>query len=376
MKNILHLMKKEFLQTIREKKMIGVIFIAPIFQLILLGYAANIDIKQISLVVCDKEKSQKSVDFISQFTNSGYFEITGYVNNSNEIEELINNGKSIFGLVIPNDFSKKILANNNTYIQVYADGSDANAANIALGYAKQITSSYSNAIMIENIKKAGRNIDIARVMPEPRIWYNPDLKSSNYMIPGVLALILMIITFTMTSLGIVREKEMGTLEQLIVTPIKRHEFILGKLLPFALFGVIDMVVILTLAQVWFDVPLRGNILTLYGLSGLYLLTTLGLGLMVSTFSKTQQQAMMTAMFYIMMPFMFLSGFAFPVENMPPILQFISNFIPLKYYLTIVRGIFLKGNTLLELWKEAAIMLLFGILILSASIKRFNKKLDW
>jgi ABC-2 type transport system permease protein len=137
-----------------------------------------------------------------------------------------------------------------------------------------------------------------------------------------------------------------------------------------------MVVILTLAQVWFDVPLRGNILTLYGLSGLYLLTELGLGLMVSTFSKTQQQAMMTAMFYIMMPFMFLSGFAFPVENMPPILQFVSNFIPLKYYLTIVRGIFLKGNTLLELWKEAAIMLLFGILILSASIKRFNKKLDW
>ena len=376
MKNIIHLMKKEFIQTMRERKMIGVILIAPIIQLILLGYAANVDIKKISLVICDKEKTQKSVDFISQFTNSGYFEITDYVNNSNEIEEVISNGKSAFGLIIPNDFSKKILANNNTYIQVYADGSDANAANIALGYAKQITSSYSNAIMIENIKKSGRNIDIARIIPEPRVWYNPDLKSSNYMIPGVLALILMIITFGMTSLAIVREKEIGTLEQLIVTPIKRHEFILGKLLPFALFGIIDMVIILTLAQVWFGVPLKGNIITLYGLSGLYLLTTLGLGLMVSTFSKTQQQAMMTSMFFIMMPFMFLSGFAFPVENMPSILQLVSNFIPLKYYLTIVRGIFLKGNTLLELWKETLIMLLLGIFILSISIKRFNKKMDW
>lgn len=376
MKNIIHLMKKEFLQTIREKKMIGIILVAPVIQLMFLGYAANIDIKQISLVVCDNERTQKSVEYISRFTNSGYFEITGYVNNSNEIEELINKGKSVFGLIVPKDFSKKILANNSTYIQVYADGSDANAANIALGYARQITSSYSNAIMIENIKKVGRNIDVAMVLPEPRVWYNPDLKSSNYMIPGVLALILMIITFAMTSLGIVREKEMGTLEQLIVTPIKRHEFILGKLLPFALFGVIDMVIILTLAQVWFEVPLRGNIITLYGLSGLYLLTTLGLGLMVSTFSKTQQQAMMTAMFFVMMPFMFLSGFAFPIDNMPIILQFLSNFIPLKYYLTIVRGIFLKGNTLLELWKETVALIFFGIFILSISIKRFNKKLDW
>jgi len=376
MKNIIHLMKKEFLQTIRERKMIGSIFIAPILQLFMLGYAANIDIKEISLVICDKELSQKSVDFVSQFTNSGYFQITGYANNSNEIEELISNGKSVLGLVIPNDFSKKILANNSIYIQVYVDGSDANAANIALGYTKQIASSYSNAIMIENIKKSGKNLNIARVLPEPRVWYNPDLKSSNYMIPGVLALILMIITCTMSSLGIVREKEIGTLEQLIVTPIKRHEFILGKLLPFALFGVIDMVIILTLAQVWFEVPLRGNIITLYGLSGLYLLTTLGLGLMVSTFSKTQQQAMMTAMFFVMMPFMFLSGFAFPIDNMPTILQFLSNFIPLKYYLTIVRGIFLKGNTLLELWKETVALIFFGIFILSISIKRFNKKLDW
>jgi ABC-2 type transport system permease protein len=376
MKNIIHLMKKEFLQTIRERKMIGSIFIAPIIQLFMLGYAANLDIKEISLVVCDKERSQKSVDFISQFTNSGYFQITGYANNSNEIEELISNGKSVLGLVIPNDFSKKILANNSTYIQIYVDGSDANAANIALGYTKQITSSYSNVIMTENIKKSGRNLNIARVLPEPRVWYNPDLKSSNYMIPGVLALILMIITSTMSSLGIVREKEIGTLEQLIVTPIKRYEFILGKLLPFALFGIIDMIIVLTLAQFWFDVPLRGNIITLYVLSGLYLLTTLGLGLMVSTFSKTQQQAMMTSMFFVIMPFMFLSGFAFPIDNMPPIIQFISNVVPLKYYLIIVRGIFLKGNTLLELWKETVTLIFFGIFILSISIKRFNKKLDW
>jgi ABC-2 type transport system permease protein len=375
MKNILHLMKKEFIQTIRDKKMIGIIIVAPILQLLLLGYAANIDIKEVNLVVCDQERSQKSYDFISLFLNSGYFTLTKNVDSPNRIDKEIDYGNASIGLMIPKNFTKDILSNNKTSVEIISDGSDANSANIALGYAKQIVNSYSSNIMLEKLNNTGKTINVSRIIPEPRIWFNPDLKSSNFMIPGVLALILMIITMSMTSLGIVREKEIGTLEQLIVTPIKRHEFIIGKLLPFAIFGVIDMAIVLTIARYWFEVPFRGELITLYFLSGLYLLTTLGLGLLVSAYSKTQQQAMMTSIFFIMLPFMYLSGFAFPVENMPTIIQYISYCIPLKYYLIIVRGLFLKGNTLLELWKEVLMLLFFGISILSVSIKKFNKKLD-
>jgi ABC-2 type transport system permease protein len=375
MRNIIHLMKKEFIQTFRNRKMIAIIIVMPVIQLLLLGYAANIDIKDVSLVVCDEEKSQNSYDFLSLFSNSGYFTIVKNVDSPNKIDKEIDYGDASVGIIIPSDFTKNLNSSQKTSVEFIADGSDANSANIALGYAKQIISSYSNRLMLEKMNQAGIIINVSRIVPEPRIWYNPDLKSSNYMIPGVLALILMIITMSMTSLGIVREKEMGTLEQLIVTPIRRYEFIIGKLLPFAVFGFIDMAIILTLARFWFNVPMRGDLFTLYFLSGLYILTTLGLGLLVSTFSKTQQQAMMTSMFFIMMPFMYLSGFAFPIDNMPIIIQYITYIIPLKYYLIIVRGLFLKGNTIFDLWKEVLILLLFGVTILSISIKRFNKKLD-
>jgi ABC-2 type transport system permease protein len=368
-------MKKEFIQTFRNRKMIAIIIVMPVIQLLLLGYAANIDIKDVSLVVCDEEKSQNSYDFLSLFSNSGYFTIVKNVDSPNKIDKEIDYGDASVGIIIPSDFTKNLNSSQKTSVEFIADGSDANSANIALGYAKQIISSYSNRLMLEKMNQAGIIINVSRIVPEPRIWYNPDLKSSNYMIPGVLALILMIITMSMTSLGIVREKEMGTLEQLIVTPIRRYEFIIGKLLPFAVFGFIDMAIILTLARFWFNVPMRGDLFTLYFLSGLYILTTLGLGLLVSTFSKTQQQAMMTSMFFIMMPFMYLSGFAFPIDNMPIIIQYITYIIPLKYYLIIVRGLFLKGNTIFDLWKEVLILLLFGVTILSISIKRFNKKLD-
>jgi len=375
MKNIIHLMHKEFIQTLRDKRMIAIIAILPFVQLIILGYAANIDIKNISLVVCDNDRTQNSYDLISAFINSGYFTLIKNVDSPKLIDEEINKGNASVGLFIQNDFTRNILSNNQAIIQIIADGSDANSANYGLGYAQQIVNLYSNTLFQKKMMKSGINIKFAKINPIPRVWFNPELKSSNYMIPGILALILMITTMGLASLGIVREKEIGTLEQLIVTPIKRFELIIGKLIPFIIFGFIQITIVIAIARLWFEVPLRGNLLTLFFLSGLYILTTLGLGLLVSSFSKTQQQAMLTSIFFIILPFMYLSGFAFPIDNMPKFIQYTTYLIPLKYYLIIVRSIFLKGNTLFQLWKEALFLLIFGITILLISIKTFNKRLD-
>ena len=375
MKNIIHLMHKEFIQTLRDKRMIAIIAILPFVQLIILGYAANIDIKNISLVVCDNDRTQNSYDLISAFINSGYFTLIKNVDSPKLIDEEINKGNASVGLFIQNDFTRNILSNNQAIIQIIADGSDANSANYGLGYAQQIVNLYSNTLFQKKMMKSGINIKFAKINPIPRVWFNPELKSSNYMIPGILALILMITTMGLASLGIVREKEIGTLEQLIVTPIKRFELIIGKLIPFIIFGFIQITIVITIARLWFEVPLRGNLLTLFFLSGLYILTTLGLGLLVSSFSKTQQQAMLTSIFFIMLSFMYLSGFAFPIDNMPKFIQYTTYLIPLKYYLIIVRSIFLKGNTLFQLWKETLFLLIFGITILLISIKTFNKRLD-
>jgi ABC-2 type transport system permease protein len=216
---------------------------------------------------------------------------------------------------------------------------------------------------------------IGRILPEPRIWFNPDLLSSYYMVPGVVALVLMLITMMLTSLGIVKEKEIGTLEQLMVTPIRPYQLIIGKLIPFAVIGFIDVVIVLAIARFWFEVPLVGSLPLLFALSGLFILTTLGLGLFISTIARSQQQAMLISQFFFFIPFVFLSGFAFPVANMPRIIQCATYVIPLRYFLEIVRGVFLKGAGLAELWGQALALLGIGILILSLSVMRFHKTME-
>ncbi len=374
-------MIKEFLQIRRDRRMLSLSIIAPLMQLTLLGYAATTDIRSIPLLVYDQDRSVASREFTAQFTNSGYFIIEKYVDSPKEIDHLIENGHAWLALVIPTNFGNHILAGRTIAVQLIADGSDANSANISLGYAGQIGNQYSRNILIEKarvIPTSGDNFSSiakpAGINPELRVWYNPELKSANFMVPAVVALVLMIVTMTLTSLGIVKEKELGTLEQLMVTPITPQQLIIGKLLPFVIIGAIDVTLVLTVARYWFEVPMRGNVLLLYGLSGLFILTTLGLGLFVSTISKTQQQAMMTAQFFIFMPFTFLSGFAFPIENMPHWIQGITYIIPLRYFITIIRGIFLKGVGIGELWPQASALLVFGVVILGLSILRFQKRL--
>lgn len=382
MKTILHIIVKEFWQIRRDPRMLGLSIMAPIVQLVLLGYAATTDIKSIPLIVHDQDRSSISREFIERFTNSGYFVIVNYAGASRDIDRAIEHGEAWLGLVIPPRFGAGILAHRQTAVQIVADGSDANSANISLGYASQIVGAYSRTIMIKSLRSQHGVLDETAALlhpvtirPEPRVWYNPELRSANFMVPAVVALVLMIVTLVLTSLGIVKEKEVGTLEQLMVTPIRPYQLIIGKLLPFVIIGAVDVTLVLTVARFWFEVPMRGNVLLLYGLSGLFILTTLGLGLFVSTVSRTQQQAMMTAQFFIFMPFIFLSGFAFPIENMPQSIQTITYLIPLRYFIEIIRGIFLKGVGIAELWPDALALFVFGVTILTLSVLRFRKRLN-
>ncbi len=378
MKRSLHvireMIRKEFFQLRHDPRMLLVSVLAPVLQVLLLGYAATTDIKNSTMVVCDLDHTEDSRELVREFTNSGYFIARYAVDAPSGVDEHIEQAKANIGLVIPRGFGRDLLARRPAELQVILDGADANTANILLGYTTQIVATRSEEILAHYTSLL-RGVRVGRIIPEPRVWFNPDLKSANYMVPGVVALVLMIITMTLTSLGIVKEKEIGTLEQLMVTPIRPHELILGKLVPFIMIGFVDMTIVLGLARFWFGVPLLGSVALLFALSALFILTTLGLGLFISTIAKSQQQAMLIAQFFFFMPFMFFSGFIVPIANMPTTIQYISYLIPLRYFLDIVRGIFLKGSDVRELWPQALALAAFGATILSLSILRFRKTLE-
>lgn len=369
---ILALLKKEFGQLFKDKKLLPIVFIAPVLQLTFMGYAASLDVKNISIVLCDLDKTRESREFVEKFTNSGYFTLEYSTEDYNSIQRFLDEHKAMMALVIPRKFGDAILRKESAKIQVILDGSEGSAAAITMGYVNQIVGKYSSEILAELVGNTG---SIGGVNAQVRTWFNPSLKSRNFMVPGVLVLILLITTMNLTSMAIVKEKEIGTLEQIMVTPITPTELILGKLIPFTIIGVVNVCVVLFVMAFGFGIPIKGSVPLLFGLTGLFLLTTLGLGLFVSTISRTQQQAMMTAQFFVLMPMMYLSGFTFPIENMPPFLQFISLGIPMRYYLVIVRSLILKGVGISSLWFEAGMLLFMGVTILIASVLRFRKKLD-
>ena len=376
MKTIFHIIKKEFLQLRRDRQMFMMSFFAPVFQLIMLGYAANLDVSNIPTVVCDMDNSRISRELLTDFSTSGYFALNDYIENIDDVDHFIDNGRASIAIVIPRGFGDKIIGRKAAQLQIIADGSDANSATIGLSYASMIVARYSQNIVLESYEQVSKNgRKLIPVKAETRVWYNPELKSRNFMVPGVLALLLMVMTLILTSLAIVKEREIGTMEQLIVTPIRPYQLIIGKLAPFTIIGMIDVGLVLLVATLWFGVPVRGSVPLLFVLCAVFLLTTLGLGLFVSTVSRTQQQAMMTSIFFIQMPMIFLSGFVFPIQNMPDIIQFISYLLPLRYFFVIIRGIFLKGVGMAELWDQALILLIFGMAILTLSAARFRKRLE-
>jgi ABC-2 type transport system permease protein len=376
MKSILNFIKKEFLQFKRDPKMFGIILIAPVVQLIFLGYAANLDIERIKLVIYDQDKTTTSRKLIDELTSSGYFVIQDYVNDYNSVTEFLDYNKAIIALVIPNDFEKNLNRKETAKLQAIFDGSDGNTASIAAGYFQQIVLQFAQRTTFEMLKRSGTAfLPVGNVTPEIRVWYNPTLKTRNYMVPGIVGLLLSIVTLLLTSLAVVKEKEIGTMEQLIVTPLKPYQIIIGKLVPFILLGFVSIIIVLTAMRFIFNIPVKGSLFFLFLSAFFYILSTLGLGLFVSTISKTQQQAMMIAVFAVMMPMVFLSGFAFPVENMPKIIQYISYIIPLKYFINIIRGVISKGLGFSELWLNAAVLLAMGVVILLLSSLRFQRRLD-
>ena len=369
---IVALLKKEFSQLFRDRRLLPLVFLAPVLQLTFLGFAASLDVKDISMVVCDLDKTAESRTFIQSFSNSGYFTMLYATEDYGSLPGYVDNNKVNMALVIPPKFGDKVISREPASVQVLLDGSEGSTAAITMGYVNQIVMRASTTILTEVI---GAGVPMGKVDAEIRAWYNPSLKSRNYMVPGVLVLILLITTTNLTAMAIVKEKEVGTLEQIMVTPIRPAELMLGKLIPFTLIGLMNVSIVLTVMVFGFNIPVKGSVVLLVVLSGVFLLNSLGVGLFVSTISRTQQQAMMTAVFFIVMPMMYISGFVFPVENMPRPLQLLSYGIPMRYYLVILRSIILKGVGLKTLWLPASIMTAMGVTILSAAALRFRKKLD-
>ena len=376
MRSIIQFIKKEFLQFKRDPKMFALMLIAPVVQLTLLGYAANLDVKLVRTIVYDQDRSATSRDFIERFSSSGYFKIEQYVTSYDKITEVIDKGEAILALVIPNDFEKNIYSRRSATVQALLNGSDGNTAGIVAGYSQNIVSDYSQNIILNFLNRSGQKFSSVPVIsPEIRVWYNPELKTRNFMVPGIVGLLLSIITLILTSLAVVKEKEIGTMEQLIVTPLKPYQIIIGKLVPFVLLSFVAVLIILAAMWLIFGIPVKGELWFLFLSSLFYILSTLGLGLFVSTISKTQQQAMMISIFAVMMPMIFLSGFAFPIENMPKSIQYISYIVPLRYFNEIIRGVILKGLGIADLWFNALLLLLMGIIILFFSSLRFKRRLE-
>ena len=376
MRIILNIIRKEFLQLKRDPKMFAIVLIAPVFQLIFLGYAVNMDVEKVPTVIFDQDRTETSRDLLQRFSGNRYFEFVEQVDNYNDFQYSIESGEAWLGIVIPYDFEKSIVRNETGKLQAIFDGSDGNKASIISGYLQKVITTYSVELLDSKMKKHGKfRSPISTVEPEIRAWYNPELVTRDYMVPGIVGLLLSIITLILTSLAIVKEREIGTLEQIIVTPIKPTQLIIGKLIPFAILGFVAVIIVLLAMTFVFNLPPRGSILLLFFSTFLYILSTLGLGIFVSTVSKTQQQAMMLAIFVVLLPMTFLSGFAFPIENMPAIIQGITYAIPLRYFMTIIRGIILKGIGVSELWFELSMLFAIGIFVLTLSSLRFQKRMD-
>ncbi|TSA27073.1 MAG: ABC transporter permease, partial [Ignavibacteriales bacterium] len=349
---------------------------APIIQLIFLGYAATLDLNVVHTIFYDQDKTTTSRNFIEEFKSSGFFQLDHYADNYEDVQTYIEKGKSLVAIVIPKDFEKKINRRETTQLQAIFNGSDGNSASIAAGYITTIATTFSKQIVKDFIDVSGRKTSsTGTITAEVRVWYNPELKTRNFMVPAIVGLLVSIVTLILTSLAVVKEKEIGTLEQLIVTPIKPLQLIIGKLVPFVILGFVSVTIVIIAMNIIFGISVRGSVLFLFFSAFLYILSTLGLGLFVSTISKTQQQAMMIAIFAVLMPMIYLSGFTFPIENMPVPIQIISYAIPLKYFITITRGVILKGSGFAEHWIDILALFAIGVSILFLSVWRFKKRFE-
>lgn len=369
---ILQMLKKELIQVLRDPKTRGVLFVAPLIQMMIFGYAVTTDVRHIATAIYDLDHSVASRELVSRFIKSGYFDLTEHVWDEGRARELLDSGKVRALLRLNRGFEADLHGGRTAHVQVIVDGTDSNTAGIVLNYSNRILSQLSEQILLSQmVRVRGAYQPPGPVKLETRAWFNQNLESRNFYVPGVIALIVMLVTLMLTSIAVVREKEIGTIEQIMVTPITRWEFILGKTLPFALIGLADMVLVAVVGVFWFGVPIRGNPFWLLVSVLLYLMTTLGIGLLISTISRTQQQAMMTT-FLFFSPAVLLSGFIFPIANMPPVIRALTYLDPLRYFLVIIRGVFLKGIGVDILWPQMAGLAILGTATLWLATRRFHK----
>jgi ABC-2 type transport system permease protein len=356
---------KEFIQIFRDKRMKAIVFFIPVMQTLVFGYAVTTDVNNVPTAVYDLDRSSESRELIRRFSASGYFDVAFSADSPYRLQDALDRGAILLAIQINRGFSADLKKNKPTSIQVLVDGTDSNTAMVAVDYVNRIVQKYGRELSGANVPQ--------RLDVRSRAWYNPELKSKNYNVPGVIAMVIMLTSLLLTSMAIVREREIGTMEQLMVTPLRPAELILGKTIPFALIAIFDVVLVTVIASLTFHIPIRGSLLLLLLCTVIYLLSVLGIGLFISTIAKTLQQAMM-ATFLFYMPAVLLSGFMFPIENMPPVFQYVTYVNPLRYFLVIIRGIFLKGNGIIILWPQMAGLLALGIAMITVSSLRFRKRL--
>lgn len=369
------LIRKEFIQITRDPRTLILIIIIPVMQLFLLGYAANNDVRNVPLAVLDQDRGPEARALLDAYRAADYFRIAYDVDSEDELRALIDGGKARAGLIIPPDYGRLLNGGGSAQVAFILDGSDPTVAATALSAAKLIGQSKSTEIMSERLTRRGAALQTTLPIDvRTQVWYNPDLVNAYFMIPGVIGMILYAITSILTATAIVRERERGTIEQLIVTPIRSWELIVGKLFPYTALALFNTVEVLVIGAWWFHVPVRGSVLLLLILSALFLMSSLGIGLFASSIANTQQEAMLTV-WMTLLPGLFLSGFFFPLEAMPPILRYLSYLMPLRYYLAIIRTILLKGVGVAEIQNDIIALAIFGVAIMTAAALRFRKRLD-
>lgn len=372
---ILAVIKKEIIQIKRDPPSLVMAFVMPIFMLLIFGYAVTTDVDHIKTAVFDQSKSQQSRVLIEAFRNTDFFDTDIYVDNYREMTRLIDSGKAKVGIIIPPDYARTLNRNETVTLQLIVDGSDPLVARTALSTAQMLAQVKSFDIKAKFLKETGLGVSLKPSLDlRHRVWYNPNMESIKFNIPGLIGLIMQNITMLLTAFAMVRERERGTLEQLIITPVRPAELIIGKLIPYVAIGFLDVLIILSFGVYWFDVPVKGNIILLLALAFLFLMAALGFGMFVSTVAKTQLQAMQISVI-IILPSVMLSGFMFPRESMPKIIQAIGYVLPLTYFIQILRGIILKGIGLTYLWKDVAMLSVFAIGILTLAVVRMKKRLD-
>jgi len=368
---IRELVRKEFIQLFRDKRNRVLLFVAPLVQILVFGYVVNYDIRNIRVALLDYSHTQESRSLIDDFKGSNIFHITYTLTGDKQIAELLLTGKVDMAIQINPDFASIIRKGQTAPIQIIADGSMSNMAAMRIAYTSSVLDKFNRETLRQLYPQ---QMNYGKIDARIRTWYNPNLDSQHFFVPGIVSFLVMLTSLLLTSIAIIREKEAGTMEQLIVTPLKSYEFIMGKTIPYIIVSLVQMIGVVIFAIFWFDIPLKGSILLLFFATALFLLSTLGIGLFISTISSTRQQAMMTTFFFIM-PFLMLSGFIFPIANMPQVVQWLTYLNPLRFFLVIIRGIFLKGVGLEVLWHQCVALAILGIIVFSGAIRLFKKRLD-